>query len=113
LRSRLASRIARGNLWRAHLSPSQPDSYRIKFDGIEVGSVSKRSDHHKAREYWHWGVDGMPLMDHGGRPPSGDAWSRDAAMQAFKVAFLQWVNDHTDDWPRNRDYIKASLAGRK
>ena len=33
----------------------------------------------------------MPLMDHGGRPPNGDAWSRDAALQAFRAAFFPWV----------------------
>jgi hypothetical protein len=46
------------------------------------------------------------LIDHGGRPPSGDAWSCDAALQAFHAAFFPWVNEHADDWSRNRDYIR-------
>ena len=32
----------------------------------------------------------MPLADHGGDPPSGDAWSFEAALQAFKAAFTEW-----------------------
>ena len=58
---------------------ASPDSYRIKFDGIEIGSVAKRWQHVQHYEYWHWGVRIMPLMDHGGRPPSGNADS-----------FLRW-----------------------
>ena len=46
---------------------------------------------------WHWGVDIMPLMDHGEHPPSGDAWSGDAALQAFKAAFFKWLNEQADD----------------
>jgi hypothetical protein len=49
----------------------------------------------------HWGVDIMPLMDHGGRPPTGDACSHDAALQAFRAAFFPWINDHAHDWARN------------
>jgi hypothetical protein len=57
---------------------ASPDSYRIKFDGIAIGSVSKRTNLN-GKEYWHWGVSIMPLMDHGGRPPRGNADS-----------FLRW-----------------------
>jgi hypothetical protein len=51
-------------------SQVSPDGYRIKFDGVEVGSVSKQVQHTTGREHWSWGVDVMPLMDHGGHPPS-------------------------------------------
>jgi hypothetical protein len=33
------------------------------------------------------GVDVMPLMDRGGRPPTGDAETFDAALVAFKAGF--------------------------
>lgn len=56
----------------------------------------------------------MPLMDHGGHPPSGDVWSFEAALAAFKAAFTKWHAElHPGDWQRNRDYIKASLRGRR
>ena len=54
----------------------------IFYDGtgpLEVRSVSERTRHTKQSEvYWCWGVDTMPLMDHGGHVPSGNAWSRQA-----------------------------------
>ena len=55
----------------------------------------------------------MPLMNnHGGHEPSGDAWSRQAALKAFRKAFLKSVNDlPPGDWQRNRHYIKACLGG--
>ena len=52
-------------------------------------------------------------MDHGGHMPSGDVWSRQDALKDFRKAFLKWVNEHAEQWPRNWDYIKASLRGHK
>jgi hypothetical protein len=66
---------------------ADPPGYRIKFDGVEVGSISRRHQHVENRNYWRWGVDVMPLMDHGGRPPDGDAESFPEALAAFKAAF--------------------------
>jgi hypothetical protein len=84
-----------------------PDGYRIKFDGVEIGSVSKRTDIHQ-REHWHWGVDIMPLMDHGGRPPSGEAETFDEAKVAFKRAFEEWITRiPVEVWHVNRDHIRA------
>jgi hypothetical protein len=69
--------------------------------------VSKRADINM-RSHWHWGVDAMPLMDRGGRRPSGDTETFPAALEAFKLAFTHW---HTglpaDLWQRNRDHIRA------
>ena len=88
------------------LTSEEPPIYRISFDGIEVGSISKRRQHIHEHDFWHWGVGIMPLRDHGGRPPSGDAWSFEAALQAFKVAFLRWhAGVPADLWKENRDYI--------
>jgi len=42
-----------------------PPGYRVSFDGVEVGSISKRTDHIKLVDHWHWGVDTMRLMDRG------------------------------------------------
>jgi hypothetical protein len=41
------------------------DGYRIKFDGVEIGSVAKRISHMGGREYWRWVVDAVPLMEQG------------------------------------------------
>jgi hypothetical protein len=84
-----------------------PPAYRISFDGVEDGSIAKRTQHVQLNDYWHWGVATMPLMDHGGHPPSGDAWSLEAAMNAFKEAFTKWHAELPPGlWERNRDYIK-------
>ena len=34
------------------------------------------------------------------------------ALKAFRKAFLKWVNEHAEQWPRDRDYKKACLEGR-
>ena len=101
--------IAGGDDRPATSRSDNPPIYRVTFDDgtgpVEVGSIAERTRHMPPYDtYWHWGIDIMPLMDHGGRPPSGDAWSRDAAMTAFKIAFLEWLNEHAYDWPRNRDH---------
>jgi hypothetical protein len=86
---------------------ANPESYRIKFDGVEVGSVSKRTDLNQ-QEHWHWAVDIMPLMDHGGRPPSGNANTFEAALAAFKDGFTRWHDAVPAGlWRKNRDHIKA------
>jgi hypothetical protein len=84
------------------------DSYRIKFDGVEIGSIATRHQHVQNRDVWHWGVDVMPLMDHGGRPPSGEAETFAGAKAAFKRAFEQWITRiPVEVWHLNRDHIKA------
>jgi hypothetical protein len=65
-----------------------PPSYRVKYHGVEVGSISETSNHVSKVTYWRWGVDMMPLMEHGGRPPSGQALTRADAQAAFREAFL-------------------------
>ena len=82
--------------------------YRVKFDGVEIGSVSKRLQHVRQRELWHWGIDTMPLMDHGGRPPRGDADTFAEALQAFKSAFLLW---HGALPPGLRERTREYMAG--
>ena len=89
---------------------SSPDIYRISFDGVEVGSVSKRADHIHHLDYWSWGVDTMPRMDHGGRVPNGridPPGGLPEALAAFKQAFVAW---HTalpaGLWELNRDHMR-------
>ena len=66
-------------------------SFSTTAPGGEVGSISERTQHSQQNQIvWHWGVDIMPLMAHGARPPDGNEWSRDAAMQAFKAAFHKY-----------------------
>lgn len=67
-----------------------PPSYRVKWNGAEVGSISLRHHHVDHRDYWSWGVDTMPLMDHDGTPPSGEAASLDEAKELFRAAFDSW-----------------------
>ena len=51
----------------------------------------------------------MPLIDHGGRPPRGDAETFEDALATFKKAFLEW-HAAIDPalWQSNRDQIKAT-----
>jgi hypothetical protein len=87
---------------------ADPPGYRIIFRDVEIGSISQRFRHTGDNSvYWHWGVDTLPLL--GGRTePDGDAWSFEAAREAFRAAFFKWVNElHPGDWQRNRDYKKA------
>jgi hypothetical protein len=81
--------------------------YRVKFDGVDVGSIAQRYQHIDHRYCWHWGVDTMPLMDHGGRPPSGDADTFADALFAFKASFTAWhAGLGPELWQKNRDYIE-------
>ena len=72
------------------------NGYRISTEGCEIGSVSLQQPQIQTNKmYWHWGVDIMPLMDHGGRPPTGDVEADpndpeatfQEALDAFKLAF--------------------------
>jgi hypothetical protein len=67
----------------------------------------RRHQHVDHRDYWHWGVDTMPLMSHGGRPPSGEAEAFPDALSAFKAAFTAWhAAIDAELWTKNRDYIE-------
>jgi hypothetical protein len=44
-----------------------PPAYRVLYDGVEVGSISETRGHVTRITFWQWGIDTMPLMDHGGR----------------------------------------------
>jgi hypothetical protein len=94
----------------ARRASDNPPIYRVTFDDgtgpVEIGSISKRADIHQ-RGFWHWGVDILPLMDHGGRPPTGDADTFEAALQAFHAGFTAWHADLAGSWEKNRDYLKA------
>lgn len=79
-------------------------SYRVKFDGIEIGSISYRLQMGVGREtYWEWGVETMPLI--GGRTPNGKADSLEQAKREFRSAFERWIATiPADKWARNRAY---------
>ena len=85
-----------------------PPGYRVSFDGVEVGSIAKRPHHIQLHDYWHWGVDTMKLIAHGGRPPTFEAALGDFKL-AVKLAVTHWhQNQPADLWKENRDYIKHS-----
>jgi hypothetical protein len=67
-----------------------PPSYRVKCDGVEIGSISKRHHHVEHREFWSWGIDTTPMMNHGGRPPTGEARNFEQAKRLFQEAFEKW-----------------------
>jgi hypothetical protein len=52
---------------------NDPPSYRVNYDGVEIGSISKQYHHIEHRDFLAWGIDMMPVMSHGGRPPYGKA----------------------------------------
>jgi hypothetical protein len=62
----------------------------VKYDGVEIGSISKHYHHIEHRVFWSWGIDTMPLMSHGGRPPTGEARSFAQAKKMFRQAFKEW-----------------------
>ena len=79
----------------------------MKYDGIEVGSISETSHHVTKLTFWTWGIDTMPLMDHGGRPLSGQQLTLADAQAAFREAFFNWLDDlEPEVWESNRDYKK-------
>jgi hypothetical protein len=71
-----------------HKANESPPGYRVSFDGVEIGSISETVNHVSKLTFWRWAVDTMPLMTHGGRPPSGQALTLDDAKTAFRQAFL-------------------------
>jgi hypothetical protein len=84
------------------------NSFRVSADGVSIGSISR---HTRAGRpvVWHWGVDTMPLMAPGRRPPFGDADSFEAAQEAFKSAFTAWhATLDPSLWENNRSRIAAS-----
>jgi hypothetical protein len=84
-----------------------PPSYRVKYDGVEVGSISETSNHVSKLTYWRWSVDMMPLLDQGGRPPSSQALTRPHAQAAFREAFFNWLDELEPGlWKRNCDHKK-------
>jgi hypothetical protein len=89
----------------------EPPSYRVWFDDgtgeVEVGSISERKRHTGHHEtYWLWGVDTFPLAKGNAE---GVAWSHEAAREAFRKAFLIWVNNlDPGQWESNRDYKRAN-----
>ena len=71
-----------------HKANESPAGYRVRYDGVEIGSISETVNHVTNLTFWRWAVDTMPLMTHGGRPPSGQALTLDDAKTAFRQAFL-------------------------
>jgi hypothetical protein len=67
-----------------------PPSYRVKYDGVEIGSISKQHHHVEHRDFWSWDIDNMPMMSHAGRPPCGEARNFDQAKKLFREAFEEW-----------------------
>lgn len=69
-----------------HLANRKPESYRVKYDGIEIGSISER-EQIVGKIFWHWGVDTMYPAT-----PSGQARTLDEAKEDFRMGFTAWLN---------------------
>jgi hypothetical protein len=86
------------------------NSFRVSADGVSIGTISRHTRTGRPA-VWHWGVDTMPLIDPGRRPPSGNADSFDAAQEAFKTAFAAWhAALEPGRWENNRSRVAASAA---
>jgi hypothetical protein len=88
---------------------NEPPIFRVLFEETEIGSISMHIRHGEPiTTRWHWGVNVMPLMDHGGHVPSGDADTFEDALRDFKVAFTKWHAGLAPGlWKENRDHMKA------
>ena len=86
------------------------NSFRVCADGVSIGTISRHTRAGRPA-VWHWGVDRMPLMNPGRRPPSGEADSFEAAQEAFRPAFTAWhaALDPTV-WENNRSRMATSAA---
>jgi hypothetical protein len=107
---RLWSRGAPGTLL-ARKTFDDPPIYRVWFDDgsgeLEIGSIAERRRHTGHKDvFWTWGVDIMPLMDHGA---SGEVETFDLAIECFRDAFTSWLADVPAElWAKNRDYKRSS-----
>ena len=89
-----------------------PPSYRVKYDGVEIGSISKRNHHVEHRDFWSWGIDNMPMMSHGGRPPCGEARNFDQVKKLFQEAFEKWKDGlPPGQFEENLIYKRTALRG--
>jgi hypothetical protein len=93
----------------ARRTSNDPPIHRVVFDGVEIGSISRRTRHlHPIQTDWTRGVDVMPLMSHGGRTPSGEAESFEGALKDFKLAFTHWLAGVAPDvWQENLEHKRA------
>lgn len=89
-----------------------PDAFRVSFDGHRRRlDLEAHGSRQATGSLAPWGVDTMPLMDRGGRGPSGDADTFEIALAAFKAAFTKWPAALPPGlWETNRDYIRGSAA---
>jgi hypothetical protein len=93
-------------------SNDDPPSFRVKYDGVEIGSISKRH-HIEHRDFWSWDIDTMPLMNHRGRAPTGEAKSFEQAKRLFREAFEKWRSGlPPGQFEENLIYKRASIARR-
>ena len=84
---------------------NDPPGYRVIFQQVEVGSISLLSAAGKPNA-WCWALDTMPLLDHAGRPPYGEAATFQTALDAFRKAFLEWPSP--DKWPKKHRLLATS-----
>ena len=90
-----------------------PPSYRVKYDGVEIGSISKQHHHVEHRDFWSWDIDNMPMMNHGGRPPCGEARNFDQAKKLFREAFEKSKDGLTPGQFEENLIYKRATAGRR
>ena len=72
-----------------------PPVWRMLFDD-DTGPVKVGLIWGSSPRLWRWGIDHQ-LTEVSSRI-NGTAWDYETALRAFRVAFLKWMDDHTDKW---------------
>jgi hypothetical protein len=70
--------------------PQARDAYRVIYDGIEIGSISKQIGAHH-REFWSWGID--TVLPKQSFATSGEGYDRDDCMKQFRAVWEVFVSD--------------------
>jgi hypothetical protein len=74
----------------------------VKYDGVEIGSISKQHHHVEHRDFWSWGIDTMPV-----------ARNFDQAKKLFREAFEKWKDGLPPGQFEENLIHKRTVKGRK
>ena len=93
-----------GNQLYARQRLDAPPVHFMMFDDgtrpVKIGAVWGPQPH-----LWRRGLDGQ-MTDHKGRRINDTTSGYEAALQAFRAAFLKWLDDHAVEWPSIQDSLR-------